>query len=182
MTLSGERLAICGTGLRNLTASVIAFDGPPLASCVKTCTGIEPGALTSAAKMIAFNCFELTKSVARVLLLNCTTELVLKFDPFTVNVNTGAFTATSLGLISEIEGGDELTDTIGSVTSKPNWFETPPPGDGLNTVIFSVVATARSCVDSVILKVVPFTKVVERDDPLMRAAEVWTKFDPLITN
>ena len=53
---------------------------------MKTVTEAVPGLAMSVARMAAVNRVALTKVVVRLLPFHCTTELLIKFVPFTVNV------------------------------------------------------------------------------------------------
>ena len=65
------------------------------------------------------------------------------------------------------------------VTAKATAFDSPPPGGGLKTVMFTVPSEARSLAEIVAVKFVEFTKLVGRLDPFHRTIEAPIKLEPL---
>ena len=70
-----------------LTVNETEFDGPPPGVGFVTMTAGVPEAATSAARIAAVSCVVLTKVVVRAAPPKLTTEVGVKPEPFTVNVN-----------------------------------------------------------------------------------------------
>ena len=77
---------------------------PPEAAGFATVTLATPAKVICAAGTVACNCVLETNVVASAAELNCTTELLRKFVPFTVIVKLGPSAITPLGLSEVIVG------------------------------------------------------------------------------
>ena len=96
----------------------------------------------------------LTNVVVRGLPPNCTTELVLKLAPFTVNVNAGSPAVLLVGDMLARVGAGLLI-----VKVRPG-VEVPPAGVGFVTVTCTVPPTSISDVAICVVNWEEFTKVV----------------------
>jgi hypothetical protein len=87
-TVDGESVVTVGPGFVPLViVNATAFEIPPPGVGFVTVTGGVPADATSVARIAAVSCVALTNVVALALPLKFTTELLMKFEPFTVNVN-----------------------------------------------------------------------------------------------
>jgi hypothetical protein len=140
----GEIVVSVGTGFGALMVNVKVFDVVPLGNpcgCagpkstvgVNTCTAAVPAVRISAAVIAAVSCVALTNVVVRLPPFHCTTEVLMKLLPFTVNVKAGPPDVAELGTSEVIAG-------IGVEAVNVRAFEVPPPGAGLNTVTESRLA------------------------------------------
>ena len=101
-----------------------------------------------------------------------TTELVLKFVPFTVKVNAAPPAILLVGKML-------VTVGIGLFTVSVRDVVVPPVGVGLKTVIAGVPAAATSAAVSCAVSWVALTRVVTRSFPLKRTIELPLKFVPV---
>jgi hypothetical protein len=84
----GESDVIVGAGfVPPVMLKFSEFDVPPPGAGFVTVTCAVPIVVTSVARMAAVNCVALTNVVALGLPLKLTTEVLTKFEPFSVNVN-----------------------------------------------------------------------------------------------
>lgn len=132
-----------GTGFAALIVKVSGFDVVPIMPCgcaranttvgVNTFTGTVPAVRMSAAVIAAVSCVAFTNVVVRLLPFHCTTEVLKKLLPFTVNVNAAPPAMAEFGTRVVSAG-------TGVVTVKPALFDVPPPGVGVKTVIEIIAA------------------------------------------
>ena len=106
---------------------------PPPGAGLKTVIAGVPAAATSSAASCAVNSVEFTSAVGRSLPLKRTTELLLKLVPFTVKVKAASPAVLLVGAMVVSVGTGLLTVRLVAL-------ETPPPGNGLKTVIGSKAA------------------------------------------
>jgi hypothetical protein len=185
----GESEVSVGTGFAALIVNVNAFDvvpegapeGRALPIPLKTMVGVNtvtddvPTVAISVAGTAAVNCVAFTNVVVRLPPFHCTTEVLMKLPPFTVNVNAG------LPAITEF-GTSEPSDGTGVVTVKVTAFDVPPPGVGLTTLTKSRFAVKISAAVIAAVNVVAFTNVVTRGLPFHCTAELLTKPLPFTVN
>ena len=148
---------VVGIGFMTVViVNVCAFEVPPPGAGFVTVTGTVPVAATSIAGIMARSVVLEMKVVVAVSPLKFTTELEMKFVPFTVSVKSELPAGVEVGLI------DEVVDT-GFMTVKVCEFDVPPPGIGFVTVIKisppAVRSESRISTVSVVLemKVVPLS-------------------------
>lgn len=82
--------------------------------------------------------------------------------------------------ITTVAGFKLVSSGAGLLIGKFNWFDTPPPGAGLTTVMVAAPAFARSAATTLIVSWVAETKVVARSAPLNFTCAPFTKFVPAI--
>lgn len=99
----------------------------------RTVTLAMPAEATSVFKICAVSLIEETKVVVRNSPFQVTTSLVVKFDPFTVSVKAEAPEAALEGEIVDMAGAPIWSGSIVNDTA----LETPPPGAGFATVIWT---------------------------------------------
>ena len=160
-------------GLRLSMVKVVAFDVPPPGVWVTTVTGTVPAAARSAAETDAVSLALLTKVVASGAPFQFMADAVFtKFEPFTVSVKVALPTVLLTG---------EMVVTAGTGLSmvKVCAFDAPPPGDGFETVTFTVPAVAMSVESIAAVTCAAFTKVVVRGEPPQRTVAPFTKLPPL---
>ena len=114
----------------------------------------------------------LTKVVVRLLPLNWTTELLLKFVPVTVRVKLPLPAVRVVGLMV-------LSVGAGLLTVKLTAFELPPPGVGLKMVISKVPPLATSAAVICAVASVLSTTLVVRLLPLNLTVAPLTKLVPV---
>lgn len=141
--VAGTSEASVGTGFDAVIVNVKMFDVVPVMPSgsirpnktvgVNTFTGTVPAERISAAVMAAESCVALTNVVVRLPPFHCTTDVLMKLLPFTVNVNA------ALPAIAEL-GASVVSAGIGVDTVKLTVFDVPPPGAGLNTLTEAIVA------------------------------------------
>jgi len=83
-------------------------------------------------------------------------------------------TATEFVTLFELK----LIREAGEVTEKNSWFEVPPPGVGVFTVIVAVPAVAMSAAVIAAVTFVTLTNVVVRGLPFQFTTELESKFAP----
>jgi hypothetical protein len=132
----------------------------------------------SAAVIAAVNFVAFTNVVTRGLPFHCTTELLTKLLPFTVNVNPGEPALNMFGVIVVIAGNGLFAAVIVNVAAA----DVPPPGVGFVTVTPGVPAVATSVAKTGIVNCVALIKVVVRAVPLKFTTEVEMKFVPITTS
>ena len=113
---------------------------------------------TSDARIDALSVLEFTNVVVRELPPHRTTDVDTNPLPDTVNTNAPLDAVTTEGLV-------ELTVGTGFSTLNGRDPEVPPPGCGLVTVIWTVLALATSDAEMDARTVVEFTYVVVRELP-----------------
>ena len=86
MTVLGARLVMVGDGL--LMVKVSALVVPPPGVGLKTVTLAVPALAKSAAGIVALNCVALPKVVVRSAPFHRTLDMLMKFVPLTVSVNS----------------------------------------------------------------------------------------------
>lgn len=123
------------------TVNVAMFEVPPPGAGFNTVTWAGPSAAMSAAVIEARSWVALSTVVARALPFQRTIEPARKLPPVTVKVKPPPPEVALLGEM-ELISGKGLPLAV-SVTV----FESPPPGEGLNTVIWAVPAVARSAAE-----------------------------------
>jgi hypothetical protein len=122
--------------------------------------------------MAAVTFMELTNVVVRGLPFHCTTELLTKLVPLTVNVNAPE---PALAVVGEI---DVVVGT-GLFTVNATEFEVPPPGAGLVTVTPGVLpGVITSLARIAAVNCVALTNVVTFAAPPKFTTDVFTKLVP----
>src|SRR5262249_49603175 len=111
------------------TFKTTEFDVPPPGAGLTTVMDKSPTLVTSAARIVAFSCVELTKVVARELPLSRTVAPLRKLVPVTASVNPAIPAPTTGGLRAEIEG-----EPAAVIVKASEAALVPPPGVGVNTV------------------------------------------------
>jgi len=126
VALAGEKELTAGTGSEAgaVTEKLKVFE---MAEPLVTVTRSVPWNAASADVISAVSCAALTKVVARGEPFQLTTELLTKFEPFTVNVRPATLQDAVEDPETEVIAGGEI------VNGDP--LEVPPPGKGLNTLI-----------------------------------------------
>ena len=112
--------------------------------------------------------------VVRALALMLTTELGMKFVPFTVSVNAPEPAATPVGDNVVIVG----TGLLPAVTLKLTEFDAPPPGVGFVTTTSGVPALATSAARIDAVTCVELTNAVVLLAPPKLTVAPFTKFVP----
>ena len=102
MTVVGEAAIANEAG--PVTVKLTALELPPPGIGLVTVMDGLPDAAISAAVIDAVNLLELTRVVTLTLLFKFTVAPLMKFDPFTVNVNAGPPCGSVLGEIELIIG------------------------------------------------------------------------------
>jgi hypothetical protein len=156
---------------------VSAFDMPPPGVGLVTVTGTLSAFAIALAGIVAITCVALAKVVVSATPLKLTTELLIKFDPVTVNVNP-ADPAVALAGFSSVIAGTGLLTTAGLMV-KLSEFEAPPPGEGLVTVTATVSAVAIAVAGTVAVSSVALTNAVVSATPSKFTTELLMKFDPV---
>jgi len=173
--VAGCNVVIAGTGLfAAVMVKVTAFEVPPPGAGFVTVTVGVPAAATSLAGMAAVSLVALTKVVARGVPLKFTTDVVMKFEPFTVRVNAPEPAVAVAGCRVVIAG----TGLLAAVTVKVTTLDVPPPGEGLVTVTAGVPTLAMSVASMAAVSLVALTKAVARAVPLKFTTDVLMKFEP----
>jgi hypothetical protein len=108
---------------------------PPGAGFVTVIEGV-PAVAISAAVIAAVTCPPLANVVTLGLPLKFTTEVEIKFVPFTISVNPAPPAVVLPGTNEVIVGTGLLAPLMVNVEE----FDVPPPGVGLNTVMAAVPA------------------------------------------
>ena len=136
--LVGEIVVTVGTGfVAAVMVNVTEFDVPPPGVGFVTVTAGVPALATSPARIAAVSCVALTKVVVRALPPKFTTEVEVKFVPFTVRDSAPLPAATPVGESVVIVGTKLFTVTV-------TVFDVPPPGAGLVTVTLKDPAVMTS--------------------------------------
>src|SRR3970282_477611 len=104
--LVGRMLVSVGSGL--FTVSVLGLELPPPGRGLNTGIASVLADWRSVAGICARNSVLLITVVGRLLLLHCTTELLLKLVPITVNSNAGSPTTLLVGGLGESVGAGVL--------------------------------------------------------------------------
>lgn len=178
LLLLGESDVIVGTGFAALIVNVTEFDWPPPGVGFATTTEGVPVLATSAAKIAAVTCVELTNAVVRATPLKSTDELETKLVPFTVNVNAAEPAAAFAGEIFVIVG----TGLFAAVMLKFTGFDVPPPGVGFVTVTGGVPTAVRSPAKIAAVNCVALTNDVILGLPLKFTTEPEIKSVPFTVN
>src|SRR6266700_3881202 len=131
----------------------------------------------SLAETAAASCVLLTKVVVRLEPFHWRTEPLIKFEPITVRLKP-APPAVALEGDKDVTAGTGLLVTP-ALMVKDRENEVPPPGAGLNTVIWAVPAVPISLPRMAAVNCVLLTKVVDRLEPFHWTMEPETKFEPL---
>ena len=97
----------------------------------------------------------------------------VKFLPWMVRLNEPPRAAVLVGAMLEIVG------SVPGATAISSAFDSPPPGDGLNTEIIAFPGDAISRGRTTAVSCESFTKLVTRSEPFQRTMELATKFDPI---
>lgn len=177
----GTSAVIAGVGLTMLMDS--AFDVPPpkpsALGGVTTVTLAVPAFNISVAGICAVACVAEITLVARGLPFHCTTDVLTKLTPVTVNKSPGSPALTGLGFkdVMRGDGGG------GSIIVNGSALEVVPgnpvvPG-GLNTVTLTIPAVVKSLEGMTAVNTVVETNVVARSAPFQRTTEMRLKFDPV---
>jgi len=146
------------TGVGLFTLNVAAAEVPPPG--VGFCTAIRLTELPvrSAAGRVAFTSVALTNVVVSAAPFQAITEDGTNPDPLMSSKVPADPASTLAGLILVIAG-------TGFFTEKSTAEDVPPPGEGLTTVNFAIVAVARLLAGSVLLNVVAELYVVTIGTP-----------------
>jgi hypothetical protein len=131
--------------------------------------------MMSVAEMAALICVVLTNVVVRALPFHFTTELLIKFVPFTISVNAGApavalFGTRALSVGAGLLAAEMVKETTALV---------PPPGSGLITVTCALPAAAMSAALIAPVICVLLTRVVVRALPFQFNTVFAVKFVPV---
>lgn len=179
VTPVGESTVIAGTGfVPAVTLKFIELDVPPPGAGFVTVIAGVLTLVTSVAKIAAVNCVAFTNVVTRALPLKFTTELEIKFVPFTVNVNAPLPAAAPVGESELIVGAGFVPPVILKFAA----FDVPPPGTGFVTVTCAVPIVVTSVERMAAVNCVALTNVVALGLPLKFTTEVFTKFEPFTVN
>ncbi|HTY77657.1 MAG TPA: hypothetical protein VMI34_07560 [Candidatus Bathyarchaeia archaeon] len=157
-----------------MTVKAWALDVPPPGPAVSTVTVAGPAAARSLAAMLAVSWVAPTNVVGRPLPFHCTTELGMKFDPFTVRLRAGPFCGAVVGAI-DVNVGTGFGITMLKVAAAA----VPPPGAGVTTVTAAVLAPARSLAGMLAVSWVALTKLVVRMLPFHCTVEAGTNPVPV---
>jgi hypothetical protein len=137
LVFDGDREVFAGTGLVVLMVRAMLPEAPPPGDGLNTVIWAVPAAEMSAAEIAACNCVEAIHEVVLTEPFHWTAEPTIKPLPFTVRVKAAPPAIAEDGEIVLIVG-------IGALMVKAELLEVPPPGDGLNTVTWTVPALAMS--------------------------------------
>src|SRR5207237_1162666 len=129
-----------------------------------------------AAVSCALTCVALTRVVGRSAPPRRTIELLLKFVPFTVNVNAASPAVLLAGTMVVTVGAGLLTVRLTTLV------EGPPAGAGLKTTTGYVPAIATSAAVSCAINCVALTSVVGRSTAPRRTMELLLKLLPFTVN
>jgi hypothetical protein len=165
----GLRLVTLGTVLTIEKGS--EFESPPPGGGLKTVMVAVPGTAMSVPEMVAETWVLETKVVTRSAPFHLTTHPETKLVPLTTSVKPGP------PAVAE-EGVRPVKDGTGLRMDRVNTLESPPPGDGLRTAIFTVPALTMSVEEMVALSSVFETKVVVRLAPFHLTVDPRTKPHP----
>src|SRR5882672_8107419 len=150
------------------TVSVWLPDVPPPGAGVNTVMLSVPLCARSLASTVAVSDVALPYVVARAVPLTRTTEVVEKLCPLAVSTTLPLPAATVAGLIPVSTGAGPFTVSV--------WLpDVPPPGAGVNTVMLSVPACARSLASTVAVSDVLLPYVVARAVPFTCTTELAAK-------
>ena len=161
-----------------MIASVAAVDVPPPGAGFVTVIEAVPAAAISAAVIAAVTCPPLLNVVARGDPLKFTTEVEIKFVPFTINENATPPAVAALGTSELIVG----TGFGAALTLKLTEFDVPPPGVGFVTLTAGVPTVATSVARIDAINCVALTNVVVLGAPPKFTVEVEIKFAPFTVN
>ena len=151
---------------------------PPPGVGFVTVIEADPAVAISAAVIVAVTCPPLTNVVARGEPLKFTTEVEIKFVPFTINENDAPPAVAEFGT-SEVIAGAGFDAAL---TLKLIEFDVPPPGVGFVTLTAGMLAVAISLARIEAINVVAFTNVVAFGAPPKFTVEVEIKFAPVTVN
>lgn len=139
--LAGESVVTVGAGL--LIVSVAAADIPPPGAGFVTLIEALPAVAISAAVIVAVTCVPLVNVVVLGDPLRLTTEVEIRFVPFTVSENVGPPAVVAAGTNELIVGAGLLAAEILKLME----FDVPPPGVGLVTETAGVPTVAASAAE-----------------------------------
>jgi hypothetical protein len=172
----GEMFETVGTGfVAAWMSNAMGREVPPPGAGFVTVTWAVPAAITSVAEMAAVISLVLTNVVVRGLPFQFTSELLMKFGPFTVSVNGASPAVALFGDRDVIVGTGLLPGLIVNEAA----VDAPPPGVGFVTVTCMVPAVAMSGAWIVAVICVALTIVVVRALPFQFTTEVARKLVPL---
>lgn len=175
----GDNDVIVGTGLfAAVIVNVAAADVPPPGAGFVTVTAGVPTVATSVAETGMVNCDAFINVVVRAVPLKFTTEVEIKFVPFTTSVNPAEPAAIVLGDNDVIVGAG----FVAAVTVNVAAADVPPPGARFVTVTAGVPAVATSTGKIVAVNCVEFTNVVTATSPLNVTRDPFTKLVPFTVN
>jgi hypothetical protein len=135
-------LKLVSTGARSgaeLIIKVNPFEVLPLVP-FRTVTVARPVEAMSDARIVAVSWPEEMKVVARLAPFHLTTEVLLKFSPFSLSMNAGPPAAAESGIIP-VRVGAAAGPTV-MVNGNP--FDEPSPGPGLKAVMVATPGWAMS--------------------------------------
>ena len=147
---------------------------PPPGAGVATVTLAVPAEASSAAGICAVTRVLFTKAVGCAAPFHWTTELEIKFVPFTLSVNAGPPAAAFGGEIPVMVGIGLFRALMVKIDAR----DVPPPGGGFVTVTCTVPAAAISDAEINAVIWVAFTRVVGRALPFQFTTELPVKFAP----
>jgi len=147
-SVNAPNLDPAGTDAPPVILNATGADVPPPGAGVETVTFAEPAVAMSLAKIDAVNCVALPNVVVRGLPFQFTLELLTKLVPVTISENAIPPAAPEDGFKPEIAG----TGLSGASMKNVRLFDVPPPGVGVNTVIYAdpgaAMSVARICATS----------------------------------
>jgi len=155
-TYRGEIALITGAGL--FTSNVAATEIPPPGDGFCTVIRLAELPAKSAAGTVVFTSVALTNVVLSAAPFQATTENATKPDPLTAITVSPVPARTLAGFMLLMAG-------TGLLTEKSTPGDVPPPGDGLTTVNFAIVAVAELLAGKVALKDVAEPNVVASGAP-----------------
>ena len=170
--LVGESVVTVGNGL--LIVNVAAADVPPPGAGFVTVIETVPAVAISAAVIAAVTCPPLTKVVVRGEPLKFTTDVEIRFVPFTIRENAAPPAVAEFGTNEVIVGTGFAAAPILKLTE----FDVPPPGVGFVTVTAGVPTVVTSPAKIAAVTCVALTNVVVLGLPPKFTAEVFKKFVP----
>jgi hypothetical protein len=170
-TIRGEIAVIATVGL--FTSNVAAVEVPPPGPEFCTVIRLAELPVRSAAGMVAFNSVALTNVVPSAMPFHTTTLDGTKPVPV-------ASSSVSADPASTLAGFTLLIEGAGLFTEKSNEANAPPPGDGLTTINFAIVAFARLFAVSVAPKLVAELYMVAMGAPFNCRVEFEMNPVPLI--
>jgi hypothetical protein len=170
VALAGNAEVMTGLGL--LIEKPRGPEVPPPGAGLATVTFAVPAVAMSLDEIVAVIWLALTKLVVRLLPFHCTVDPCTKPEPLTVRVNPGPPAI-------ELDGATEVPIGPGLLMENTRGAEVPPPGAGVNTVIWTVPAVAMSLDEIAAVIWVALAKLVGRLLPFHCRTAEETKLEPV---